>query len=78
MPRLPRSERRTYTPRLDFDRPPVTNKPEDLLAGIPEHLWDVPTFDFYDGDTPRQAAKHAAENGCLECRRQLDQLKETL
>lgn len=76
MPKLPRSERRTYTPRLDFDRPPITLTTTELLEGIPEHLWDTPQFS--DGQTPRQKAQHVSEYSCGSCRTVLFDLKARL
>ena len=71
----PRYTSRSWQPPTNFDQPPLQESATDLLAGIPESIWDEPQFAFYDGNTPRQLAEHAA-GGCLECRRQLDQLKE--
>lgn len=75
--RSPRSDR-FWKPPTDFDRPPLREPVIDLLADIPERLWDTPEFDFLDGDTPRQCARHASETGCSTCREQLEQLKEAL
>ena len=76
MPRLPRSERRTFTPRLDFERPAVERRREsvaELLHDIPENLWDQPAC---DGQTPRQVAQHIAEGaGCQGCRYWLDEIR---
>lgn len=76
MPRLPRNERRHYTPRIDFDRPAVPRPREtveELLHDIPQKLWDQPAF---DGQTPRQVAQHVHEGeGCPACRCWLDDLR---
>lgn len=62
----PRYSKRSWRPPTDFDRPPLTESVDDLLAGVPES----------DLHAARQLAEHAV-NGCLECRRNLDNLKET-
>jgi hypothetical protein len=46
-----------------------------LLNAVPEELRDVPSR-LLDGETPRQAAAHVAEAGCLACRYSLVDIAE--
>lgn len=67
-----------YRPVLDFDRQPKTIPLSEALKNIPTNLWDKPMLHQLDNLTPREAAKHYIENGCLGCKHNLERLAETL
>lgn len=48
---------------------------EELLAAVPEELWDSAHPDLL-GESVRDAARHVDESGCLLCRSVLRELGE--
>lgn len=72
--RTPRSERFWKSP-TDFDRQPVVTPIAELLAGIPENLWDTPLESLL-WESPRDAARHVNESGCPSCRDNLAKLRK--
>jgi hypothetical protein len=67
-----------YRPVLDFDRKPKRVPLSEALKNIPTELWDKPMQTELRGLTPRYAARHYIENGCLGCKYDLERLAETL
>lgn len=49
---------------------------DQLLDAIPVSLWDEPDHRLLDGETPRQAAEHVREAGCMMCRHSLREIAE--